>query len=222
MTEPANPEQAGAPQRPLGPHPGSEPRANPSARWMTIVIGALLLALAAVIAREIWYRHQDGTFDSWVDPVFMFFGTADVDVAGVIVGILVSLVGLWLLISAFLPRPRTHVQVNSPASIWVRPVDIARKATATARAETGGTNVRSKADRKSVTVHVDDDGTGMAQEQVAAALNDQFRRLAAPPSVSVKLNPPAQQATREAAPAPAPVPAQTQTVTVTETKEVQR
>ncbi|QYH20280.1 hypothetical protein JKI95_05055 [Corynebacterium aquatimens] len=180
MTAPVSTQEQGAAPRPLGPHPGSEPRANPSVRWKTILIGALLLALSAVLAREVWYLRQGEAYTSWVEPVLASLGTGAVTATAVTIGIVISLVGLWLIIASFMPRPHTHVRIESPASIWIRPVDIARKSTAATRAETGGENIRSKANRKSVTVQLDDDGTGMQQEQVTTALNREFRRLAAP------------------------------------------
>lgn len=209
MSAPAKAPEAAAAARPAGPHPGSEPRANPSARWITIVIGAILVALSAVLARELWFLTQNEPYDSWLEPVYEFFGTTPIDGLAVTVGIVVALVGLWLLITAFLPRRHTHMRVNSPVSIWVRPVDVARKATNTARAEVGGPNIRSKADRKKLTVQVEDDGSGTAQERVAAALNTEFSRMARPPAVTVKMQP------RQAAPA-------TGTATTQAPQEVQR
>lgn len=188
--------------RPLGPHPGGEPRANPAARWITVLLGILLLALAGVLARELWYLNQDQPYTSWVEPVLDFVGTTAIDVAAVTVGIIVSLIGLWLIVTSFLPRRHTHVRVNSPASIWVRPVDIARRATATTREETGAANISSKADRKRVTVQVQDDGTGTVEERAARALGSEFARLANPPAVAVKLLP--QPAAASTAPAAQP------------------
>lgn len=209
MTAPAK-DYAEAQNRPLGPHPGGEPRANPAARWITVVLGVLLLALSGVIARELWMASQEEGFTSWLEPVYNVLASATVDAVTVTIGIIVALVGLWLLITAFIPRAHTHVRVNSPASIWVRPVDIARKATNAARAETGSATVRSKASRKKLTVQVDDDGTGSTQERVTRLLNSEFHRLQTPPTVAVTVT----------QPAPSPSAATTQTAPTTQ--EVQR
>ena len=190
MTEPVK-DHTDAPNRPLGPHPGSEPRANPAVRWITVVLGVLLIALSGVLVRELWFYAQDQPFTSWLLPVFNTMASSLIDAKVVTLGIIIALVGLWLVITAFIPRARTHVRVDSPASIWVRPVDIARKATNAARAETGSTTVRSKANRKKLTVEVDDDGTGSTQERVTSLLNGEFSRLQAPPAVAVKVNQPA-------------------------------
>ena len=189
MTEPVK-DHTDAPNRPLGPHPGSEPRANPAVRWITVVLGVLLIALSGVLVRELWFYSQDQPFTSWLMPVFNTMASSLVDAKVVTIGIIVALVGLWLVITAFVPRARTHVRVDSPASIWVRPVDIARKATNVARAETGSTTVRSKATRKKLTVEVDDDGTGATQERLTTLLNGEFSRLQTPPAVAVKVSQP--------------------------------
>ena len=190
MTAPVK-DHTEAPNRPLGPHPGSEPRANPAVRWITVVLGVLLIALSGVLVRELWFTSQDQPFTSWLLPVFNTMASSLIDAKVVTLGIIITLVGLWLVITAFIPRARTHVRVDSPASIWVRPVDIARKATNAARAETGSTTVRSKANRKKLTVEVDDDGTGSTQERVTSLLNGEFSRLQTPPAVAVKVNQPA-------------------------------
>ena len=189
MTEPVK-DHTDAPNRPLGPHPGSEPRANPAVRWITVVLGVLLIALSGVLVRELWFYSQDQPFTSWLMPVFNTMASSLVDAKVVTIGIIVALVGLWLVITAFVPRARTHVRVDSPASIWVRPVDIARKATNVARAETGSTTVHSKATRKKLTVEVDDDGTGATQERLTTLLNGEFSRLQTPPAVAVKVSQP--------------------------------
>lgn len=190
MTAPVK-DHTEAPNRPLGPHPGAEPRANPAVRWITVVLGVLLIALSGVLVRELWFYAQDQPFTSWLLPVFNTMASSLIDAKVVTLGIIIALVGLWFVITSFIPRARTHVRVDSPASIWVRPVDIARKATNAARAETGSTTVRSKANRKKLTVEVDDDGTGSTQERVTSLLNGEFSRLQAPPAVAVKVNQPA-------------------------------
>ena len=143
-----------------------------------------------MLVRELWFYSQDQPFTSWLMPVFNTMASSLVDAKVVTIGIIVALVGLWLVITAFVPRARTHVRVDSPASIWVRPVDIARKATNVARAETGSTTVRSKATRKKLAVEVDDDGTGATQERLTTLLNGEFSRLQTPPAVAVKVSQP--------------------------------
>lgn len=171
------------------PTPGAEPKGNPSARWLTILLGLLLLGLAGVIGRDLWYRYQENDPEnSWIRPVFEWFGTAAVDAVGVTVGIVVALVGLWLIIAAFKPRPRRHVQVNSAtSSIWVRPVDVARKSTASARSELGRAGISSRATRRKLVLNVEDDGSGNLQDRLTDALTTEVQRLSPTPSVKVNV-----------------------------------
>ena len=198
----------------VGPHPGDEPLGNPAARWIAVLTSLLLLGLAGVAARDLWYHFygDESLAESWLGRTWDFLGSFASDAAAATVGIILTLLGLLLLFFAFKPRPHGFVRVNSPASIWTRPVDVARKATYTTRGDLGGEQVRTKANRKSVKVDVVDDGSGPAmQERVTQALNNEFRALSAPPAVSVKLlpNPAAQQVTaqRPTAPSQAEAPA---------------
>lgn len=186
---------------PAGPHPGDEPRANPAVRWLTLLIGLILLALAAVVGRDLWYFFQNSNSDdSWLRPVFEFVGRATMDVTAVTVGIIIAMIGLVLIVYAFVPRGRTHVRVDSPASIWTRPVDIARKATHTTRAEVGNARIQSRADRKKLRVQVEDDGSGAAlQERLTSVLSGEFQRLTTPPAISVKVTPKQQSASTSTA-----------------------
>ena len=191
----------------VGPHPGDEPLGNPASRWFAVLISLLLLALAGVAARDLWYHFygDEAPSDSWLGRTWDFLGSFEADVTAVVVGILLVLLGLFLVFFTFKPRPHGHVRVNSPASIWTRPVDIARKTTFTTRGDLGGEQVSTKANRKSVKVQVVDDGSGPAmQERITRALNDEFRVLKAQPAVSVKLlpSPATQQVAAQRASAP--------------------
>lgn len=209
MTAPANTANTAPNNAAVGPHPGDEPLGNPASRWFAVLISLLLLALAGVAARDLWYHFygDEAPSDSWLGRTWDFLGSFEADVTAVVVGILLVLVGLFLLFFTFKPRPHGHVRVNSPASIWTRPVDVARKTTFTARGDLGGEQVSTKANRKSVKVQVVDDGSGPAmQERITRALNDEFRVLKAQPAVSVKLLP--SPATQQVAAQRANVPQQ--------------
>lgn len=195
--------------QPVGPHPGDEPLGNPASRWIAGLTSLLLLALAGVAARDLWYHFYENEepSQSWIGQALNFLGSFAVGTAAVAAAIVLSIIGLAFVVYAFAPRPHTHVRVNSPVSIWTRPVDIARKATGTTRRDVAGDNVRSKADRKKIKVELTDDGSGAAlQERVTRSLNNEFKSLAYPPAVTVKLRPnqtaaAAQQATAAGQPA---------------------
>ncbi|WKD56841.1 hypothetical protein CAPI_01335 [Corynebacterium capitovis DSM 44611] len=167
--------------------PGAEPRANPPARYLAVSIGLVFLAVAAVAARDLWYRFAaKHPSDSWVGAALSWLAAGDVSPAVVAAGVVLSLAGLWLIVSAFRPRGRTHVRVNSDASMWMRPVDIARKATYVTRADIGANKISSRADRRTLTVQLEDDasGAGLAS-RVEERLNREFTHLARPPRTRV-------------------------------------
>lgn len=176
-----------------GPRSGAEPKGNPAVRWLTILLGLMLLALSAVVGRDLWYRYQENDPEnSWVRPVLDWLGTATVNPVGVTVGIVVALVGLWLIVTAFKPRPRRYVRVDSASSIWMRPVDVARKATASARNELGRSNIASRATRKKLTVDVEDDGSADLDHRLTDVLGGEMQRLAQTPKVRVNIHRPTQ------------------------------
>ncbi len=198
MTEPTN-------ARPVGPHPGDEPLGNPISRWLAVLTSLLLIALAGIGARDLWYNYYENETpsDSWLGRTFEFLGTFTSEIAAVVIACLLILLGLWLIVVSFLRRPRRFVRVNSPVSIWTRPVDVARKSTRTVHGDLGGEHVRSKATRKVVKVEVVDDGSGPAlQERIIRSLNNELKSLANPPAVSVKMMP--KQTPQQAQPAAQP------------------
>lgn len=173
------------------PQPGGEPRATPFARWLTVVIGMMFITAAALIGHDLWYLYQDyRPQELWLDPVFTWLGGAKVESMAVVVGTLLALLGLWFVIIALKPRKRTHMPVNSATSMWVRPVDIARKATATGRYELGKVPVTSRATKKKLDVRVVDDGGEVARDRLAASLSQQMARLEPAPQISVSVTPP--------------------------------
>jgi len=174
-----------------GPRPGAEPRGLSAVQWLTVAVGLLLLALAGVVGRDLWFHLQaDGPHDSWVGNFFRWLAQVPVGPASVAAGIAVAVLGLVLSIAALNPRPRTHVRYGSETSIWLRPVDIARMATHTAKEQTGAHHIRSQATRKKLSVRAQDDGRGDAlREHLEQSLAEQFAGLARPPRIDVRLTP---------------------------------
>lgn len=172
-----------------GAHLGQEPKASPTARWLVIILGLLLIAGAVVLGRDLWIRDHRreelalpqvldtlsaATYEPWMLPA----------------GIACVVVGVILLVLALRPRKSTHHRVSSEVSLWLRPVDIARKSTATASRVTGVSTAHSQATKKAVTVHVtgdaEDEHLGARVEQAVAAI---ARELDPVPEVKVRVRP---------------------------------
>lgn len=132
--------------------PALEPRANPGVRWLGIVVGLLLIALGVLAGRELWALNADTTWQSWGTPAFDFFRGLEFQPWMGWVGVAFLVVGLFFLIMAFKPRPRTHRQVPSEVSLWVRPVDVARYITAHSRRISGVKAARTAFKRRTATL----------------------------------------------------------------------
>lgn len=129
------------------------PRANPVARYLAGVIGFALFAIAAVSFRELWLRNSSSTtWDSWVEPVMTTIGEATYQPWMLPSGIFISVVGVILVWLSLRPRTRTHHQVQSTASMWMRPVDIARLLTFTARSVPGVSSAHSRVNSTTATI----------------------------------------------------------------------
>ncbi|GAB3691827.1 DUF6286 domain-containing protein [Corynebacterium nasicanis] len=123
---------------------GRAPRANPWARHVAILIGVALCGVAVVCGREIWLRNSTSIdWDTWVEPVTMTIGNATFQPWMLPAGAAAVLLGLFLVWVAVRPRSLTHRAVRSEASLWIRPVDISRLLSATARRVPGVATART-------------------------------------------------------------------------------
>ena len=118
MTAPANtaPSNEAPANAAVGPHPGDEPLGNPASRWFAVLISLLLLSLAGVATRDLWYHFygDEAPSDSWLGRTWDFLGSFAADVTAVVVGILLVLLGLILLFFTFKPRPVSYTHLTLP------------------------------------------------------------------------------------------------------------
>ncbi|MBZ8177697.1 hypothetical protein GP475_02260 [Corynebacterium poyangense] len=171
----------------VNPGYGQEPRANPFARWTTIVIGILLVALAVIAGRDIWVLSSQTTQQPWLKPVFGLFNES-LPSWIVPASIAAMIIGLILVIIALKPRKRTHRAITSPISLWTRPVDISRMASQTARKVPGVSNAHSAVKGSSLSVNVAGDTTDPSlAERVEAALAPLVNRVDSPKQVKVRV-----------------------------------
>lgn len=102
------------------------------------------------------------------------------------VGVLVVLVGLWLLLTALRPRPKTAVPLDAQTGVFIRPRDVASLAEHAADDVDGVAKVRARATRSKVTLTVDSTGGPGVTDAVKAAVTEQLSALKKAPRVSVK------------------------------------
>ncbi|GAB2501652.1 hypothetical protein CATRI_01945 [Corynebacterium atrinae] len=129
------------------------PRATPLARYVAVVIGLLLIAVAVVCGRELYLRTADNAQGhSWVDPVVMTIGNATFQPWMLPVAIVALVVGVAMLWISIRPRTKTHLAIDEATGIWLRPVDVARYLSAAARSVPGVGSAHTRVDRSKVHV----------------------------------------------------------------------
>lgn len=103
------------------------------------------------------------------------------------VGLLLILVGLWLLVAALRPRPRTAIALKAQTGVFMRPRDVARLAEHAADDVDGVAAVKARATRGKITLSIDSTGGPGVTERVKAAVNEPLEALRKTPRVSVKV-----------------------------------
>ncbi|AGP31616.1 Asp23/Gls24 family envelope stress response protein [Corynebacterium terpenotabidum] len=168
------------------------PAASPRARWWTILLGIVFLALGGVGIHDLLIVTGHITTDPLLPPVYDWF--AEVQYAGWLLAVAIgcALVALILFIATVRPRVRTHLAFAGGSELYARPVDIARMSTAAARRSGGVLRASTVATRKKITVTVvtaageDAERTALA-ETVDAEVTRLASLLDPVPSVTVKV-----------------------------------
>ena len=129
------------------------PAHAPRARWMTIIVGVLLLVIAAVAARALYVHYtRPAGWEPWLNELLDVFRAPD-PLWVLVGGVFAILLGIGGLIAAVLPRNKPYRQLSGTgSSIWVRRVDVARYSTATAKRFPGVVSASTLAKKKSVIV----------------------------------------------------------------------
>lgn len=168
-------------------HFGQQPKASPAVRTWAAILGLLLIAAGIVGVRETWLVGSGSDAQSWVQPVLDLIATKDLQTWMIWAGVGAIVVGLIFVIAALKTRRTTHLQLASDtASMWMRPVDIARVSSATARRVPGVASAQTSADSKTakVTAHGDTDDAEL-QGRVETAVTQCLAPLQNPPQVIV-------------------------------------
>ncbi|KQB87370.1 DUF6286 domain-containing protein [Corynebacterium lowii] len=133
---------------------GQEPKGSPAARWVSILLGLGLIALAVVAGRELWLYYSDAATDqSLIVPLLDNLSQGSFQEWMIPASIVAIVVGLLLLLIAVKPRKRSYLPLESEVSLWARPVDIARYTTATAKRVPGVTTAFTQVRKNTVKLH---------------------------------------------------------------------
>lgn len=191
----------------------TEPLGSPAVRWWSVLVGVLLLGLAFVAGRELRiYYKPESQLVSWVKPILEQLGTNTYHPAMTPIAVIAVVVGIILIVVGCMPRPRNYLAATGELSTWLRPVDVARSISASAKTLPGVATATTRVRRKGVTLTVEAK-EGQDTEMLRARLEERFGAflkgvLAEPPVLVVTVNAaPQPAAVAPTAPAPAAVAA---------------
>ena len=167
-------------------------KGSPAVRVLMILFSLLLIALAVICGRELWWVRQEGNGDqAWIRPLLDWIANLGQQDWFFPVGIAIGVFGVVLLILSLKPAPPKYIASDAGANtrLYLRPIDIARRSTAVAERVTGvydaQTTVNHKATKITVNVIGNDDPS------LAARVEDEVRahvdKLASKPKVRVVL-----------------------------------
>ena len=104
-------------------------------------------------------------------------------------GVAVLAAGVWAMVTALRPRPRTAIAVAAQTGVYLRPRDVARLARTAAEDVDGVTSAGASASRRTVTVSVRATSAGQVAEHVDAAVGQALSALATAPKIRVRVTP---------------------------------
>lgn len=167
-------------------------KGNPAVRWLMILFSLLLLALAVVCGRELWWVHRQHNDDqAWIRPALDWVSNLGHQGWFFPAGIAIGVLGVVLLILALKPAPPKYVASAAGAhtNVYMRPLDIARRSTAVAERVSGVYDAETVVNRKAtkVTVNV----TGVDAPDLAQRVEEEVHahvgKLATNPKVRVNV-----------------------------------
>jgi len=160
--------------------------------WLGVLLAVAVVVLGVLCVREALVA--DGRIDArpWLAPAVDDLDGVGPSVGLAVLGVVVALVGLWLVGLAFGRRPRTRLAVASAASgpgarsgVTIGVGDAARLARVAAADVDDVLEARASATRRRVTVTVTSHEGVDVRPQVEAAVREQLAPLAEPMAVKV-------------------------------------
>lgn len=181
--ETANPPQAAR----VG--PGPTPRGGVPAVGPALLFALVLLGAAVVLVRDALVDFGALSGDLWSTAALQWFDGRSAAGWMIPAGIAVALVGLWVIVLALRPRPRTAFPVGDTGQIWISPRDLARLARASAARVDGvhevrGVSATRRRTKVSVVTTTADPRT--LRDEVRDEITTTFAALGEAPGISVK------------------------------------
>lgn len=149
-----------------------------------LILALLVIAIGVVGVHDALVAAGAAKGTSWIDTVVKPFNGLTPAVWLVPVGITLVLLGLWLLLTALRPRPRTAVALQARTGVFLRPRDVATIARHAAQNVDGVTSAKVTATPRKIAVTASTT-TGGLQENITQAVTTRLRALATAPTVRV-------------------------------------
>lgn len=140
-----------------------------------VAVHDALVAAGALGGRE-WLTRAVGAVDGTTPAAWL-----------VPVGVLLVLLGLWLLMTALRPRPRTAIALDADTGVFLRPRDVAKLARDAAQDVDGVSSAKASARRRAISVSVHATAPDGIDERVTAAVTERLRALATQPKIRVSV-----------------------------------
>jgi len=153
--------------------------------WWSIALAVLLVALGVVVLREALVAAGRVDGEPWIAPVLDSLDGVVPSVLVSVVGVVVALLGLWLVVVALGRRVRTRLDVTSSTGTTLGLNDAARLAASAADEVDRVLSARAAATRRSVTVTVTTLEGDDVTDAVRAAVTERLAPLVQPLSVKV-------------------------------------
>ncbi|MGI4895321.1 MAG: DUF6286 domain-containing protein [Janthinobacterium lividum] len=154
------------------------------------ILSVLLLALGFVLLRDALVAA--GAFDGkqWLPQFVSSLRGTSAKWWLIPAGIVVALIGIWLLVTSLRPRSRKTLALTSQTGVFLHTRDIARLASGAARDLDGVMDASTKASRRKVNVTVHALSTSDVTQSVTSAVTERLSALQSPPRVSVTVHTP--------------------------------
>ena len=153
--------------------------------WWSIALAVLLLVLGVLVLREALVAAGRVQGDPWLAPVVDSADGVAPSTAVTVAGVVLALLGLWLVAIALGRRVRTRLDVTSSTGTTIGIGDAARLAASAADEVDRVLSARASATRRSVTVTITNLEGDDVTEAVRAAVTERLAPLAQPLSVKV-------------------------------------
>ena len=165
--------------------PAGLPTGAGTVGWLGPLLAVLLVGVAVLLGQDAWVRLNGGS-STWLGSAVSGLDGLTPATWMVAVGVVVALVGLWLVLKAFGRRTRDSLALRGGSGAHLTTGDVARLVTGAAGQVDGVLDARTSATRRTATLSITTTGTPGTDTQARQAAERALSALASPPRVRVR------------------------------------